>query len=83
MTAPLVFCRANPDPHPRDADCTGVTYLTAPRTSQREPGDFVLGCGQPAAGQHSGRACAGTGAQLSCQLCPPSPSYFRGTERVA
>lgn len=35
-----------------------------------------LGCGVPEPGQTSGRACAGTGTELSCQLCPRSPTYW-------
>lgn len=51
-----------------------------PRTTPRQPGDFVLGCGLPAEGQTSGRSCAGVGAELSCRLCPESPGYWRVTE---
>ncbi|RZU48864.1 hypothetical protein EV385_0593 [Krasilnikovia cinnamomea] len=51
--------------------------------SRREPRsaeDFTLGCGQPPAGVTNGRVCAGTGAELICQLCPSSPTYWRKTE---
>ena len=51
--------------------------LAPPRTTPRQPGDFVIGCGQPAAGQTSGRSCAGVGSERSCQLCPQSPTYWR------
>lgn len=44
--------------------------------SKAEP--RALGCGTPAPGQTSGRVCAGTGAELSCQLCPSSPTYWGG-----
>jgi hypothetical protein len=37
----------------------------------------AIGCGTPAPGQISGRACAGEGTELSCQLCPDSPTYWR------
>ena len=53
---------------------------TQPREATRTAGDFTLGCGQPPAGVINGRVCAGTGAQLSCQLCPSSPSYWRHPE---
>jgi len=51
--------------------------LAEPRTAPRLPGDFVLGCGVPAPGQTNGRSCAGAGSELSCQLCPKSPNYWR------
>jgi hypothetical protein len=51
--------------------------LAEPRTTPRLPGDFVLGCGVPAPEQTSGKACAGAGSELSCQLCPESPTYWR------
>jgi hypothetical protein len=50
-----------------------------PRTTPRQPGDFVGGCGQPAVGQTSGKSCAGVGTELSCQLCPESPNYWMKT----
>lgn len=52
-----------------------------PRIS-RPPGDYTVGCGQPPDGVVSGRVCAGTGAELSCQLCPESPNYFMTSERA-
>jgi hypothetical protein len=37
--------------------------------------DRALGCGVPTA-DPSVKVCAGTGTQLSCQLCPASPNYW-------
>lgn len=51
--------------------------FAAPRVEPRADGDFTLGCGQPKAGVVNGRVCAGTGTQLSCKLCPSSPTYWR------
>jgi hypothetical protein len=56
-----------------------VTTRALPRTGPRQPGDFVIGCGIPAEGQTSGRSCASAGTELSCQLCPDSPNYWRLT----
>lgn len=57
--------------------------LAQPRTSPRQPGDFVIGCGMPAEGQTTGKSCAGTGTEPSCQLCPQSPNYWRPTDQKA
>lgn len=42
----------------------------------RAVADGSPGCGEPLA-SHA-RSCAGTGAKLSCQLCPSSPTYWGG-----
>lgn len=39
----------------------------------------AIGCGVSADGQVSGRACGGKGTELSCGLCPKSPTYWRVT----
>lgn len=57
-----------------------MNSVPLPRTDPRQPGDFVVGCGQPAEGQKTGRSCAGVGTEPSCQLCPQSPTYWRKTE---
>lgn len=54
--------------------------LFPPRQGPRDPDDHTLGCGQPPPGVTSGRVCAGTGKQPSCQLCPESPTYWRKTQ---
>lgn len=59
-----------------------MTALASPRTS-RPPGDHVIGCGQPPEGVVNGRVCAGVGTELSCQLCPHSPTYWRKEEANA
>ena len=48
----------------------------------REPWDLTVGCGVAVRPEGfgevaTGRVCAGTGAALSCQLCPHSPTYWR------
>lgn len=53
-------------------------YTDEPRSTERDPEDFTLGCGQPPEGVTSGRVCARTGGQLSCQLCPDAPTYWGG-----
>lgn len=58
---------------------TDQATLAAPRTGPRPSGDFVGGCGQPVDGQISGKSCAGAGTDLSCQLCPASPTYWMTT----
>lgn len=55
--------------------------LAPPRTTPRQPGDFVLGCGQPPEGVTSGRVCAGVSTEPACQLCPNSPTYWRNTDK--
>lgn len=40
--------------------------------------DRPLGCGPYLKGAISGRFCAELGTQLSCQLCPASPTYWAG-----
>jgi hypothetical protein len=44
------------------------------------PADGVMGCGTPAPGQTDGMACGGIGGKPSCQLCPSSPTFWRGGE---
>lgn len=58
-----------------------VKLAWPPVTTRTKPDwDLTIGCGtaeRPAAfGQvATGRVCAGTGAVLSCKLCPNSPTY--------
>jgi hypothetical protein len=55
-------------------------HVDQPRGDQRTADDHTLGCGQPPHGVTSGRVCAQLGTQLSCQLCPSSPTYWRRGE---
>lgn len=41
--------------------------------------DVALGCGDVTT-KTSGRVCTGAGTQLSCQLCPHSPTYWNREE---
>lgn len=47
--------------------------------SKAEP--RALGCGDVTS-KKSGRVCAGTGTQLSCRLCPHSPTYWNREGRA-
>ncbi len=62
---------------------TPAHHVDRPRDTERVATDHTLGCGQPPKGVTSGRVCARRGTQLSCQLCPDSPTYWRHQEATS
>jgi hypothetical protein len=58
-------------------------HVDQPRATERAADDHTLGCGQPPPAVTTGRICARLGAQLSCQLRPDSPTYWRKADAMS
>lgn len=77
MTEPGTLRKAHKvcaDRHATGVDQTSTVVPWAGSDDRKAvPDDRALGCGDIFS-KTSGRVCAGLGTQLSCQLCPESPT---------